>query len=244
MRLCKYRELPAGDEESLRRTLGILSSGGFWCAAPAELNDDEEFIWQRDYSPTPRTASLLARILPKSMAALDAAMAANKVLAEGRLEGCVQPVLEAMMAQCRREVGVACFCTHSDNSTMWDRYADCGSGVCIEVDAPDSLLYRELHPIRYEASKVIHVDSFLGSLSDHADTETMYRMSFLTKVVSWAPESEVRFVSKSQNVLVRISDSRISRLILGQRLDADVAARIEEHVRSLPYEVKVCVRGG
>jgi hypothetical protein len=243
MHLCKYRDLSSGSERQLQRVVDILDSGGFWCAAPSTLNDPDEFIWECNFQPTEQTAHLLANVLTLNMPVPKASAVARAVVSEGRLESYVRPLLEAMMAQCRSEVGLACFCTSSDNSTMWERYGGTGNGICIELDAPDELLNSHLHPVHYVTPKHIHIDAFLSSMSDRSSTEAMYRICLLTKSTSWADESEIRFVSKTQNVLVRVHNARISRLLLGDKLDQGTAARLESHCKQLPYKIEVGARG-
>jgi hypothetical protein len=239
MRLCKYRDLSTGGGEQLRRVFEIIETGGFWCAAPSSFNDDSEFIWDCDYAPTDRTTSLLTSVLAETMPAPNANAAARTVVAEGRLEEFIQPRLEAMMAQCRSELGVVSFCCSSDNDTMWSRYGGGGNGVCIEIEAPDEILGREVHSVQYVTSKRIHVDDFLASQSSSLATKFIYDISLLTKQSCWAPESEVRFVSKLQNVYVRISNSRLSRVVLGDRIDNTVATSFSEHSKLRAYELAV-----
>lgn len=244
MRLYKYRDLsPPGDEASARLS-EILRSNAFWCARPSTLNDPTEFVWACDYEPSSNTSRLLADALVKSKGQPpEVALAVAKAAIENRcIETFARPVFDAMIEQCRAEVGLACFATSGNNAVMWRRYGGQGNGVCVEIEAPDELLHTHLHPVEYPVSKRLHIDQMLKSYIDHSSTQTVYTVALLSKPLIWAPEREVRFISRRQNVTVSISGSRISRLILGPSLATDMAAKIENFVASLPCELPISSR--
>lgn len=144
-----------------------------------------------------------------------------------------------MIEQCRAEIGLACFARSGNNDVMWERYGGQGNGVCVEIEAPDELLYTHLYPVEYTESKRLHIDQMLASYSDHSSTKAVYTAALLSKPLAWAPEDEIRFISRRQNITVSISGSRISRLILGPSLATDMGARIESFVKSLPYKLPI-----
>jgi hypothetical protein len=244
MRLYKYRDLSTSGGEAFARLSDILRTNAFWCAGPSTLNDPTEFVWECDYEPSNNTSRLLADAIVKSNGRpLEIArVIAGKAVENRRIETHARPVIESMIEQCRAEVGLACFATSGNNDMMWERYGGQGNGVCVEIEAADELLHTQLHLVEYPVLKRLHIDQMLASYTDHSFTQAVYTVALLSKPPIWAPEREVRFVSRRQSVSVNISGSRISRLILGQSLTADVAARIESLVNSLPYELPIFSR--
>jgi hypothetical protein len=244
MHLYKYRDLLA-PESSFERLSDILWTNTFWCARPSDLNDPEEFVWECAYTPSDQTARLLAEVLIKL--GRPAGMAwevAWKAVQHDLIEPIARPVIKEMIYQCRQEVGLACFATSNASDVMWDRYGGGGNGVCIEVEVPNEFLHNDLHPVQYPLSKRLHIDQILASYGDTASAETVYSVALLSKPQSWAPEEEVRFISKRQNVSVNLNDSKISRIVLGTGLAGDMTARIEALAKSLPYDLPISKRGG
>ena len=245
MHLYKYRDLSLPGDKPFERLSDILRNNRFWCAAPSTLNDPTEFVWECDYEPTTETSRLLAEVLSRSNGRpLEVAMAqARATIDNRRLEALARPLFEEVIEQCRREVGLACFTTSSDNHVMWERYGGQGNGVCVEIEVPDELLHTHLHPVVYPPSKQLHVDQLLASFTAPVSQQTVFTVALLSKPVFWAPESEIRFVSRLQDVSVCITGSRISRLVLGSNLTMDMAARIEALVNSLPHELPISSHG-
>jgi len=114
----------------------------------------------------------------------------------------------------------------------------------VEIDVPNDLLGTQLHPVQYSLRKRVHVDRLLASSWDPASSQAVYSVALLSKLQSWAPEKEVRFISKLQNVSVHIDDSKISRIVLGSGLTPDMAARIGILTKSLPYDLPISKRIG
>ena len=156
-----------------------------------------------------------------------------------RIETHARPAFQAMIEQCRNEIGLACFGTSSDNAVMWDRYGGGGAGVCIEIDVPAEVFNNHLFPVEYPPAKVLHIDQLLRAFEDGAQARVIYSVALLSKPPNWAPEAEVRFVSRQQNVSVHISGSSLSRIILGQNLEAHARQKIQHLVKSLPYDLPV-----
>ena len=159
-----------------------------------------------------------------------------------RIEALARPIFEGMIEQCRQEVGLACFATSGDNELLWERYGGQGNGVCVEIEAPNELLQTHLHPVEYLAYKRLHIDQLLASHGDPSSVKAVYTVALLSKSQLWAPESEVRFVSRRQNVAVQLAGSRISRIILGPYLTSGISARINSFVNSLPYALPTSKR--
>ena len=242
MRLYKYRDLSLPGDKPFEHLSDILRNNTFWCAEPSTLNDPKEFVCVCDYEPSGETCRLLAEVLIRHIGrAPEVALAqARAAIDNRRLETIARPLFEEIIAQSRREVGLACFATSSDNDVMWERYGGQGNGVCVELEAPDELLHTHLRRVEYPIAKQLHIDQLLlASCGDLSSQQTVYTVALLSKPVFWAPESEVRFVSRLQNVSVGIAGSRISRLVLGSNLTTEMASSIEALVNSLPYVLPI-----
>jgi hypothetical protein len=239
VKLYKYRAITSADGTAFPRLSEILRGNSFWCAAPASLNDTEEFIWECDYTPTTATPALLAALLVE-LRGRDSATAqaiASGAISGGRIETISRPVIQSIIDQCRAEIGVACFGTSADNLVMWQRYGGDGVGVCIEIDVPDDILGNQLHRVEYAAMKRLHLDQLFQAALGGSDKGVVYSVSLLSKTLGWAAEQEVRFISRQQNISVHISGSTISRLIVGPGLDGEAIGRVQELVASLAYEL-------
>lgn len=244
MKLYKYRAIAATDDTSFQRLSDILCKNQFWCAAPSSLNDPDEFIWQCDYNPTEMTVSLLAELLVtyRKKDPAVAHMMACASIGNRRLQTIARPFIDQIIDECRSQIGLACFGTSSDNPIMWQRYGGKGAGVCIELDVPQELLNKQLFYVEYPLSKVLHIDQLLDASLSGTQKQLVYSVSLLSKPRFWATEAEIRFISKQQNVPVRIERSTISRLILGPRLDPAAKLRVHNLVASLSYELPLSYR--
>ena len=235
MKLYKYRDLSVPTDASLNRTFEILRSGAFWCASPDTLNDPTELIWECDYEPSKVTTSLLSEILVRTRGlALNEALAkATSAVTDRRLEALAKPIFEDMIQRCRREIGLACFATDNDSDIMWQRYGGGGNGVCIEVDVPDRLLDDQLFRVEYRSRKVLTIDQLLSAFLDPKHVSVVYRVALLSKPSCWSPEQEVRFVSRSQNLGVRITDSTITSITFGRNLPVQVREKLSRFIESV-----------
>lgn len=237
MYLHKYREINDSDGESFERLQSILQTQAFWCARPDTLNDDQEFSWHCDYSHTDETLELLARLMSeernwpyeKSREQL------RSLIADGSLERLAAPVITSLIEKCRSEIGLMCFGTAANNSTLWSRYGGKGNGVCIELNVPDRLIDTNLFWVKYTNQKLVHINNLLRA--HFGDAREMYALALLTKPQEWAPEEEVRFVSKMQGISVRIEDSNLSRVYLGKNLSETARARITSIIEALPHKI-------
>jgi hypothetical protein len=229
--------------EPLQRLSDILHHNAFWCARPSTLNDPTEFHWDCDYEPTDATVPLLTQTLIQFLnkAPAEAHALAVASIANHRIEVHAKPAFQGMIEQCRNEIGLACFGTSSDNPVMWQRYGGAGAGVCVEVDVPAELLNNHLFRVEYRPARALHVDQLLRACSDSSQAKTVYSVALLSKPPFWAPEAEVRFVSKQQGVSVQISGSFLSRLVLGNKLDTHVQQTIEDLVQSLPNALPLSI---
>lgn len=240
MKLYKYRKLTDAKDElscdELSRIKQILRTGAFWCAKPGSLNDEEEFVWMCSYTPSPFTEELLATLLSRirGWSQREAGVIVSTSIRRNDLRRLVDPVVGAMIHQCRDSFGIACFGASPTNSTLWDRYGGKGVGVCIEVDVPDSLMGTQLHQVRYRHEKFIHVDTLLRSQFDRDAAKELRDLALLSKSLKWDEEAEIRFLSKRQEVNVVIEGSRITSVILGSSVPPHMWDEIKCLAGSIP----------
>jgi hypothetical protein len=229
LKIYKYRDLSNPTPTSLARVHRLISKRVVWCAAPGTLNDPDEFAWECDYSSTPDTSRLVADLIvrtkgrPRALAHQIAALA----LSAHSMEEYGADIIANLIAQCRRDFGLACFGTSSTNEVLWQRYAGAGMGVCVELDVPEHLLDTQLHRVRYCDVKRIHIDALLRSRLEREAAEKFYNDSLLTKSSFWAPEEEIRFVSKQPNVNVVIDGSVVTQIVVGEQVSGMVREVIE-----------------
>jgi hypothetical protein len=237
MYLYKYRQLADDDEQSFDRFKTILETQAFWCASPDALNDNQEFSWRCDYSYTDETLDLLARLICESSGRSYEVVyqQIQSFLENGSLERLAEPVIASLIEKCRSEIGLLCFGTSPGNSTLWSRYGGNGNGVCIEIEVPDRLIGTSLFWVEYARQKVVHINTLL--LAHFGDAREMYTHSLLTKPHEWASEMEIRFVSTAQNINVRIEDSNVSRVFLGNDLSEAMRGRIASLVNLSPLKI-------
>ena len=241
MKLYKYRDFSNPCDADFQRLATVLTRQTFWCARPDTLNDPEEFSWRCDYQPTSETIGLVTELLVQVVGRSreEARRRATSAVEAGRLEAIAQPSIAEMIKQCRNEIGLACFGTALNNEVLWQRYGGAGAGVCIEVDVPDSNLKKSLYLVDYADTKRIHIDQLIRSFIDRNHVWEVYELALLLKPSYWAPEKEIRFVSKMQSVSVAIGGSRITRLILGDILAPVVRERL---ILAVPKSVAVLPR--
>ncbi|SRR6266545_1624314 len=241
MKLYKYRDFSNPCEADFQRLEALLRRQAFWCARPDTLNDPEEFAWICDYSTTDDTVELLVESLVR-VKGRTREQSRGRVIAaltSGRIEVLAKPILAGMIQQCRNEIGLVCFGTSSENSILWERYGGNGSGVCIELEVPTDLLERQLFRVQYSTSKIIHIDQLMRAFLDTSYVREVYSLALLSKPLFWAPEAEIRFISKLQGVSVQVDGSQITCLVVGDALTPSVIERIEYIAASLPYELRI-----
>lgn len=235
MKIYKYRSVNPRDVAGCSRLAQIVNHKLVWCARPDTLNDPDEFAWTCDFTQSPKTLDVVAGLLQKTKGHCpsEALRRAKVVLERGAFEPLGKPVIEEMIKKMRDEIGVACFGSTPDNPLLWSRYAGEGTGVSVEFDVPDSLLGSQLHRVVYEDNRRIHIDEFIRSM-DERDAAVGVYATMLTKTKYWEPEEEIRFLSKRQQVEVRIDDSTVTSVVLGPRATATAEATVRQLAGHIP----------
>jgi hypothetical protein len=234
MRIYKFKDL--NDESKHSHFLQIALNKSIWCAAPDSLDDEDEFKFALDYTPSPRTSDLLAEVVARygTVPSLPPQFSAAMVLEHERLKLIASPIINNAIAQCRAETGITSF-SAAKTDRLWRDYGGNGYGVCVEIDIPDQLLGRAYHRVNYVPTKIFHVDSFLESALYPDRTLETYRNMLLTKTMKWAPQEEIRFIGNRQNVNL-IFDGRVTEITFGYRVPANTRKTLEaviaDHCRS------------
>lgn len=240
MLLYKYRDLRT--PEGLHYLRQILSQHAFWAARPDKLNDPEEFMWACDYVPTDRTKGLLADVLhrTKARSAADALYMAHVAIEHSRLEAYAKPVLTLLQDRCRDDIGVISFGTSGTNPLLWQRYGGEEFGVCVEVEVADYLIGTQIRHVTYVDRKSLHIDQVLEASLDAGAATSVFRVTLLTKPLArWRDECEFRFLSKKQNVSIKLDASPIRSITLGRALTPDMVSEIRDIVANLDYSLEV-----
>jgi hypothetical protein len=116
---------------------------------------------------------------------------------------------------------------------MWGRYGGNGEGVCLELEVPDELLGNQFFRVEYLDRKSLAIDQMLRASYSPNHAREVYSIALLSKPMKWAPEGEVRFISKRQDVSVEILESNISKIIFGKNLPKDKRERIMKRIKIL-----------
>jgi hypothetical protein len=240
VKLYKYRDFSNPSEDDFGRLETLLHREVFWCARPDTLNDPEEFAWNCDFTASAVTQESLTELLVRvnGHTRVQAQERSAAAISSGRLVTLAKPIIEGMIQQCRKEIGLVCFGISPDNSVLWQRYGGNGAGVCVEIEVPEDLLEKQLYRVQYSFAKSIHIDQLMRAFLDANHVREVYTLALLSKPTFWAPEEEIRFVSRKQEVLVRIDRSQITRIILGHALTVAVRKRIEKIAAALRYDLQ------
>jgi len=228
MKIYKFKDLT--DKTKHSHFFQIILQNAVWCAKSESLNDEDEFKFELDYAPSPRTSILLTEVIKKYRTTnfLPPNLSSSLVLQNKKLEIIAAPIIEELIKKCRNTIGIACFSTIKADDRLWEEYGGNGNGACIEIEIPDRLMNVFFHPVHYVSKKSFHVDIILESVLFTDKAFETYRNILLTKTNKWAPENEIRFISKRPEVNV-IVDGHITEIMLG----ANVPAITLKHVKAM-----------
>jgi len=225
MKVYKFRELT--DETQRQRFLPIVLENTVWCAKPDDLNDQDEFRFSLDYTPSKNTARLLSDFISRyrTTKLLPPQLSAAMVLATGKLQEITASHVAEIIHQCRTDIGVTSFSLVKTDNHLWEEYGGLGNGAYVEFDIPDALVGESFHRVHYVQEKVFHIDSFLDSTLQVENRITNFRNILLTKTKKWSQEEEIRFIGKRQDVNF-IVDGSITEICFGPLVPNDTYERI------------------
>ena len=231
MKIYKFKDLI--DEKKHPHFYQIVLENTIRCSRPDFFNDENEFEFKLDYNPSPNTANLLAQVISRYRETnnLPPNLSASFVLQQNKLKENAVPIIEDIINNCRKEIGVASF-SITKTDYLWNEHGGRGNGVCIEINIPDELVGKSYHRVHYVSEKIFHVDSFLESaLFKDRQFET-FRNILLTKTNEWSQEEEMRFIAKLQEENQPIN-GYISEIAFGAKVPAStleqVVANIANH---------------
>ena len=226
MKIYKFKDM--SDEKKLSHFYQIVLKKTIWCAKPDSFNDESEFKIKLNYSISFFTASLLSQVVSKYPHFYPPDLSVCRVLKNNRLEEIVAPIIDDMLNECRRTIGVVSF-SMTKNDNLWSEYGGKGNGVCIEINIPDSLVGKSYYPVVYVPEKIIHIDSFLESALFDDRVRKIFGKILSTKTMEWSSEKEIRFIAKLQEAKM-IIDGSISEITFGARVPAPTFKQIEKKI--------------
>lgn len=230
MKIYKFKDL--SDEKKHSHFLQIVLQNAIWCSSPDSLNDEEEFKFKLKYEPSPKTEQLLSEWVAKFRSTdrpFPPHVSASLALKNKTLESLAAPIIDDVVNNCRRDIGITSFSIRKTDPKLWEEYGGKGNGVCVEIDIPDHLVGKRYHRVSYVADKVFHVDSFLESVIFPDRAFETYRNILLIKTRRWRKEEEIRFIGNRQNVNL-ILEGHISEVIFGPNVPAHIAKQLETRI--------------
>lgn len=239
MKIYKYKSFLKLEDGELEHFYQIVLEDQIWCGNPVNFNDENEFLFRTDYTPSKNTIKLLAAVISKYKPnPLSPPMiSSTHIINSGQLEKIASPIiLEDISMKCRKELGVTCFSELRDDSLLWNRYGGCGNGVCIEIEISNELIGKEYFYVNYVPVKIYHIDDLLKSAIE--DPYINYRNILLTKTLDWKPESEVRLISNKQSVKRNLKGS-IKEIIIGKNIKKEIGNDIYARIGTYCHENKI-----
>jgi len=229
MKLYKFKDL--NDPKKHSHFYQIVLQNTIWCAKPDSLNDDEEFKFKLDYTPSAATANLLSEVVAKYRTTnySQPHSSASFVLKHKKLEEIAAPIVDDMIKNCRNTIGVVSYSVTKDDDHLWNKYGGKGNGACIEINISDAELNKTHYPVRYVSEKIFHVDSFLESTLDQNKAFNTYKNMLLTKTRRWSQEEEIRFIANRQEVNM-IIDGYVSEVTFGAHVPEDTLKQVKAHI--------------
>lgn len=119
--------------------------------------------------------------------------------------------------------GVICFSPSARMESQWRRYASGGKGVCLAFDlSVDPDFQQRLVPVEY-------VDELPNAYAFRDSYEVQVRKCLYTKTSAWSSEQEWRALFPDQaGTEVPFKAIALAGIVVGERVDAEAAARIIE----------------
>jgi hypothetical protein len=256
MKIYKFKDLTDPNKHS--HFIQIILGNSIWSARPDSLNDEDEFIFGVDCTPSSQTEYLLTKLIERNRVRryLDPHISQSEVMhldpnisalaSLQRLESIAAPIMNDMIRECRDTIGITSFSTSKTDCHLWDEYGGYGNGVCIEIDVPDFLIGQMYHKVVYVQNKIFHVDSILESALFKDKAIRTYENILLTKTRKWEQEEEIRFIGKVQNENWPINGS-ISEVAFGPNVPEQILQELMTTIGTYCLEndirvVKFCHR--
>ncbi|MGY0314026.1 DUF2971 domain-containing protein [Alteromonas macleodii] len=227
MKLYKFKSITS--EDSFRQVLQYLERNSIWCASVDTLNDSEEFNFAIDYQNTKNTEALLTRLIRKSGRYGLPHQVARLALESGNLESTLECEIDGLIKKCREQFGVTSFSSLGYGEKLWKSYGGEGNGVILEYDVSDSQMGDIFHFVDYKAEKKVSLDTIIRALTgDEEDCIfDFFKNVLCTKTTKWSYESEVRYLAKSSNILIRLSNP-VKAIVIGDMVSEENKEKLSQ----------------
>ena len=223
MKIYKFRDLR--QEYTQNHFFHILKENMVWCAAPSSLNDISEFSFSMDYTPSQKTASLLAAMMQKhGKLNFPTYMSASYAVLKNKIEEFAKPEVYKIIDKCRETIGVTSFSLSGTDPWLWETYGGQGFGAVVEFEIQESDIGNIYHLVDYTKENIFHVDMFLESALNN--TEKIFRKILCTKTLKWKQEKEIRFLGKTPNINIKLN-TPITAVIIGEKVSEQLTKKIE-----------------
>lgn len=153
-----------------------------------------------------------------------------------------------MMYSAREELGICSLSANKNDKTMWEEYADNGSGYCVEYDLDGYENLDLLLPVIYVAEGNRETDittrillSFIGNMikgfsNGSADVDVSQCVTLLlTKYDKWEYQNEWRLLGDADT---KIKAPKVNAIYLGKCSNGEYLDRIIELANSKGIEIR------
>lgn len=222
----------------------IVLSNSIWCVIADSLNDEDEFKFKLNYTPSSRIYSLLSQIVAKYKTTdTPPHISAFLALKNETLEVSAAPIINHLINKCRTTIGIVSFSLMDTDDYLWAEYGGNGNGACIEIEIQDKLVGNGYYLVNYVSEKVFHVDLFLESALFPDLVINTFTNILLTKRKKWSEEKEIRFIANRQEVNMILLDARINRITFGANVPTkvfnQVKAKIDTHCNLNAIDIRM-----
>jgi len=225
MKIYKLKNLSVADCHE--HFFQIIENGKIWVSSINQLNDEEEFQFTLDCTPTEHTVLLIKNSMmfngrPEWYASIAALAAVN----DNKIREIVEPIEQNIMNMCRAKMGITSFSMRQPNAYLWGEYGGGGNGVAVEFELAETEIGETFHEVEYVGKKIFHVDTLLRSQLETTVLYELYVHILCTKRKKWSGEKEVRFIGRCTNVNLSF-DLPITKVTIGGKVDRSIIERIE-----------------
>ena len=146
----------------------------------------------------------------------------------------------------RKEAGICSLAESKDIDYMWENYANCYSGYCIEYDLSEYELAKDFLPVIYQDDRETNIirqliGSYIGQMITgysngqiQADASHFIRL-FLTKYKKWEYQKEWRFIGYAND---KIKSPKIKCIYLGKNISKQNEKEITKFALNHNIEIK------
>jgi len=242
MKIYKYRSLEKSlpqpkngvqEESPFDYTIELLRTNKVWHSDPKKLNDVFELKPRveagvnlndlRDILTNSYSEGKLAKAVYDALI-LDIEKHSKKIIDEDHIEY----TLNEMLTEIEQGIGICSFSLSQTKPILWGNYADCGRGIAVEFDIPESSVGITFFPVKYSEDRAVLSGSDLFLRHNE-----IFRTVLTTKSIDWCAEEEIRSFSKIPNVAFTVAGN-IQSIILGPKISEEDANYIRQMNLNIP----------